>query len=67
LILLANGAALIGGAGCGGREASHATRDNRFSDRLAPANQQAGNYQAGARDLPVTTYFIRQRVDEAVA
>jgi hypothetical protein len=26
-----NGAALIGGAGCGGREASHANRDNRSS------------------------------------
>jgi len=27
-----------------GREASRATRDNRFSDRLRRANQQAGNY-----------------------
>jgi hypothetical protein len=26
-----NGAALIGGAGCGEREASHANRDNRSS------------------------------------
>jgi hypothetical protein len=31
LLSESNGAALIGGAGCGGREASHATRDNRSS------------------------------------
>jgi hypothetical protein len=44
IILYSLTAELSGGAGCWGREASLATRDNRFSDRLPTANQQAGNY-----------------------